>query len=327
MKARYRNNLSTLLAGLVLFCFSVGCASLDQKIADSKVTQKVKDWHMALKKKFSGDDEESPSPGESPPLKDEKTVFGDSSGLFVHTVQRRGETFEIIAKWYTGDAKNRQALAEVNPAVNPRRIPIGSPISIPQGLLKTREPISEEFAARHIPAYFMHTVHWPGETLSLIAKWYTGEYRNWKKLADHNPEINPKRIVIGQEIFIPIHLLRTREALPQKVAAKSLPDYFAYKIRQPGERLANIAKWYTGDAKNCEALAKVNPDLDPECLLVGYEIYIPADLLKTRQPIPPSATELPEEKPKNESSSSAPLPVPQKEKEIQLFGPKLFPKG
>jgi hypothetical protein len=327
MKARFRNKHSTLLIGLVLFCFWTGCASLDQKIADSSITQKIKEWQMALKKKMFADDDQSPSPDESHPLKAEKTIATDASGLFVHTVQRRGETLEIIAKWYTGDSKNRQALAAVNPTVNSKRIPMGSQILIPQELLKTREPLSGQFAAEHLPAYFEHTVHWPGETLSLIAKWYTGEYRNWKKLADHNPEINPKHIVIGQQIFIPANLLKTREVLPQKVAAKCLPDYFAYTIKRPGERLAHIAKWYTGDAENSEALVKVNPELDPERLLVGNEIYIPADLLKTRQPISPPAAELSEEKPKNESSSSAPSPAPQKEKEIQLFGPKLFPKS
>ena len=62
---------------------------------------------------------------------------------------------------------------------------------------------------------FIHTVSLDGETLSIIAKWYTGELDNWKALAEANPSIDPNRIFIGNEITIPRELMITKDPLPQ----------------------------------------------------------------------------------------------------------------
>lgn len=68
----------------------------------------------------------------------------------------------------------------------------------------------------------VHTVKWPGETLSVIAKWYTGDSRNWKLLAGANPGIDPYRVTKNTKIVIPGHLLTTRRPLPEKYAAQFL---------------------------------------------------------------------------------------------------------
>lgn len=187
---------------------------------------------------------------------------------------------------------------------------------------------AEDYTAQHQPDYFEHTVRWRGESLSLIAKWYTGHFENWKALARANPNLNPNRIMVGNVIYIPQEMMKTKEFLPRKVPAKGLKNYFAHTVRQPGEKLTAIAGWYTGDVGNFKALAKANPDIDPEFLLVGNEIFIPAELLKTRKPlheksIQVSASE-PAQKPAESKASAAAPPVP-KPKKIQLFGPKQFP--
>jgi hypothetical protein len=61
----------------------------------------------------------------------------------------------------------------------------------------------------------MHTVRWPGESLSLIAKWYTGSYKNWRTLAKANPRINADHIKIGDKIIIPKKLLKTKKSMPR----------------------------------------------------------------------------------------------------------------
>ncbi|HBN26306.1 MAG TPA: hypothetical protein DD405_02425 [Desulfobacteraceae bacterium] len=33
-------------------------------------------------------------------------------------------------------------------------------------------------------AHFIHSVKWPGETIKIIAKWYTGDITNWKSIAE-----------------------------------------------------------------------------------------------------------------------------------------------
>lgn len=57
--------------------------------------------------------------------------------------------------------------------------------------------------------YYTHTVRWPGESLSIIAAWYTGDVQNWKDLAEANPEINPNRIHEGMKILIPENMMTT----------------------------------------------------------------------------------------------------------------------
>ena len=187
---------------------------------------------------------------------------------------------------------------------------------------------AENYKAEYLPDHFEHTVRWRGESLSLIAKWYTGRLENWKALARANPNLNPNRIIVGNLIAIPQEMMKTKELLPRKVAAKSLKNYFAHTVRQPGEKLSTIAGWYTGDAGNSKALAKANPDIDPEFLLVGNEIFIPAEMLKTRKPLHQKSIQVsapePAQKPA-ESKASAAAPTTPKPKKIQLFGPKQFP--
>jgi len=315
------------LIAILLIGFCAGCTGLDQKIQNSSMTQKMKNWQTSLQKKFNTDDKDSESADKEKLDEDKNASNAASSGIFVHTVQRRGETFTTISKWYTGNSGNAKALVSANPGINPNRIRIGSQVKIPEGVLKTRDPMSPAFADKHLPGYYEHKIRWPGETLSVVSKWYTGRYNNWKKLINHNPEINPKRIKIGQKIYIPDTLLKTRKPLPEKFAAKCLPSYFAHTVQRPGERLAEIAGWYTGDSKNWQNIARANPEVDPEFLLVGNEIYIPTKLLKTRKPIPPASGDISGQSPGNEASPPNPAAPQKKEKEIQLFGPKKFPKG
>ncbi len=63
--------------------------------------------------------------------------------------------------------------------------------------------------------YFLHTVKWSGETLSIIALWYTGDPKNWKTIAQANPDLNPNRIFGGLEILIPEKLMKKSDPLPK----------------------------------------------------------------------------------------------------------------
>jgi hypothetical protein len=191
-----------------------------------------------------------------------------------------------------------------------------------------KKEVAEADTNPHRSEDFEHTVRWRGESLSLIAKWYTGQFENWKALARVNPKLNPNRIMVGDAIRIPPEMMINKEPLPRKVAAKSLKNYFAHTVRQPGEKLSAIAGWYTGDAKNIKALARANPDIDPDFLLVGNEIFIPAEMLKTRKPLHQKSIQVsapePTRKPA-ESKAAAAAPAAPKPKKIELFGPKQFP--
>ena len=52
-------------------------------------------------------------------------------------------------------------------------------------------------------SFYVHRVTWTGESLSIVAKWYTGDLENWKALAKANPEIKPEFLQVGMKIRIP----------------------------------------------------------------------------------------------------------------------------
>lgn len=73
------------------------------------------------------------------------------------------------------------------------------------------------------PAYYTHTVRYYGESVSIIAAWYTGAIENWKALAEANPGIDPNRIVVGDKLRIPEELMTKREPMPKEFVDSFYP--------------------------------------------------------------------------------------------------------
>jgi hypothetical protein len=76
-----------------------------------------------------------PSPDPSP---------GGAQNGYLHVVRWQGETFSLIAQWYTGSWKNWRVLANLNGATKPDRLAIGDRVLIPEGLLKNRKPLPRD---------------------------------------------------------------------------------------------------------------------------------------------------------------------------------------
>jgi hypothetical protein len=286
-----RNWFRNYIIGGVIILLLFGCASTKETGFNQKY-EASKSWFkekwQAVGSKFSSSEDE------------QATIkpHHKKTNYFVYETQWSDETLSGIAEWFTGDAENWKALAAANPKVRPKRIAAGT------------------------------LIKWSGETLSLIAKWYTGHYGNWKAIARANPGLNPNRIVVGNIIYIPPEMMKTKKSLPRKVISKTLPGYFAHTVTRSGEKFGAIARWYTGNAENREALAKANPDIDPEFLLVGDEIYIPSSLLKTRKSMGAKSDQISAVKPAKKptaTAANAATPSAAKPKKIQLFGPKQFP--
>ena len=63
---------------------------------------------------------------------------------------------------------------------------------------------------------FIHTIKYSGETLRIIAGWYTGDVSNWEALSDANPSIDFDKLIKGNRIFIPENMLERTEPLTQE---------------------------------------------------------------------------------------------------------------
>ncbi len=312
--------------GLLVGFICLGCSGAGQKLEK---------WQADLLKKLNFNGSESSAEAR----RKNKDVY------FIHTTRWSWETLGYVAEWYTGESKNRKVLAKINPEVGPRKLAAGSEVFIPVILLKTRKTLPKNYAKDYCKKCYRHTVRWPGESMSLIASWYTGTAGNWRKLAEANPRINPNHISKGNVIVIPPALLKNKKRLLQKVAAGYTADHFTHTVQQDGEKIQAIASWYTGNAANWKVIARANPKLHTSALAAGNEIFIPSKLLKTRSPIPktPSAptAEIPKpqptaETPKPQPTAETPKPqpavvekkrTPDEEEEIKIFGPKQFPQS
>jgi LysM repeat protein len=85
--------------------------------------------------------------------------------------------------------------------------------SAPQG---TKEPKST--------AFYVHTVRWPGESLSIISKWYTGNTDQWSAIAQANPALDPNRIRVGMKIRIPKNIMTNAKPMPKEFVASFYPE-------------------------------------------------------------------------------------------------------
>jgi hypothetical protein len=101
--------------------------------------------------------------------------------------------------------------------------------------------------------YFTHTIKWSGETLWMVALWYTGHRSHWKEISEAmtrvNPDVNIHVIRIGDKIPIPESLMKTREPMtkdfvesfykpkePPKPTPPQEPDLFGPKERLKKEQ-------------------------------------------------------------------------------------------
>lgn len=62
----------------------------------------------------------------------------------------------------------------------------------------------------------VHYVTFPGETLSVISRWYTGDKNNVGKLARVNNLKHPDKLVLGDTIIVPSYLLKNKTRLTKE---------------------------------------------------------------------------------------------------------------
>jgi hypothetical protein len=90
--------------------------------------------------------------------------------------------------------------------------------------------------------YYIHKVRFPDESISIIAKWFTGDLKNWKVLAKCNPRINPNRIVLGDEIRIPRILMTRQDPITHEFVEQNQPGPKRIQAKKPSRPKAIIVK-------------------------------------------------------------------------------------
>ncbi|MBI5552201.1 MAG: LysM peptidoglycan-binding domain-containing protein [Desulfobacterales bacterium] len=138
----------------------------------------------------------------------------------------------------------------------------------------TDEELAQEIFPQNLPAakpqpppepkYFTHIVRSPGETFMAIARWYTGNGDNWKRIAQANPDIEPRYMRIGTAIRIPEQIMTTRQPMPNpaRPGEKASKSKVVPNPAQPPEvELFGPIETKTPPAK--PGFDEITPELEP----------------------------------------------------------------
>lgn len=111
--------------------------------------------------------------------------------------------------------------------------------------------------------YYVHTVQFTDESISIISKWFTGELENWELLAKCNPELNPNRIFLGDTLKIPRILMIRQDPMTASFVQES----------QPRIRRKKPKKQSTPPVKVAQPAPEEVPPAEEEPSLIGPKGY------------------------------------------------------
>lgn len=119
-----------------------------------------------------------------------------------------------------------------------------------------------------------------GDTLSQIAERELGSSRRWSEIQALNGGIDPGSIYEGMVLRLPsgsasAGSLRTIES-PQSVDFPPKTSVAGSYTVRPGDSLSQIAQDHLGGASRWKEIVAFNPGIDPDRLIVGDKLRLPA---------------------------------------------------
>ncbi len=106
----------------------------------------------------------------------------------------------------------------------------------------TTDSVNTKGDQEYPDGYYIHKVRFPDESISIIAKWFTGNLKNWKVLATCNPTITPNRIFIGDEIRIPRIMMTRQDPITHEFVEKAQPGPKRIQAKKPARPQNTVVK-------------------------------------------------------------------------------------
>ena len=184
-----------------------------------------------------------------------------------------GDSYFTIARDQLGDSSRWQELQRLN-GIDPYDLRVGTQISLPAS--RPQRTTSGAATRRDIPAGARtHTVR-SGEYLSDIALEHLGSATRWRTIAEANNIADPTKVRVGQVLVIPQASGATTSGTAAASRASAATGGGQTHTVASGETLQTISRQYFSTTRRWPDLVRANPGINPERLMVGQRITIPA---------------------------------------------------
>ena len=210
---------------------------------------------------------------------EEPGVAGPPAGERTYVVQPGDAGFWAVAKKVYGEGHHWARIARANPAAESKSLRVGQkliipalPAEMPARADEGPEPIIMAAEGRRI-----YTVQDGDAGFWGVAEKAYGSGKHWSLIARANPEVDSSSLRPGQKLVI---LPLPRKATPAGLAARKpdtagQPDRNIYVVQSGDAGFWAVAEKVYGHGKHWRALAKANPDADPNRLQPGQRLLVP----------------------------------------------------
>jgi tetratricopeptide (TPR) repeat protein len=175
------------------------------------------------------------------------------------------------------------------------------------------------------PDYVLYEIQ-PGESLSIIAKKYYGDYKKFDVIARYNGIEDATKVKPGQTIKIPNAVQGMLPATQNQDDLKNAE--FVLHTVQPGQSISRLAQIYYGDYKKFHLIAQYNHMDDATQVKVGDVIKIPkvAGLPFNQPSNEPAQAATPTVQETTTNQAAAPVPAPAPEPQTEATPEPLRPQ-
>ena len=177
-----------------------------------------------------------------------------------YTVQP-GDCLSRILERECGTVRALDGVLALNPSLDPDRIRLGQELRLPIASQSSSSPARAAIARIQDPVVRDVVRVREGDTLYGLLKRERGGAVSLEEVLRSNPGLDPNRLQIGQELLLP-RRSSDRVALPTG----------RYRV-QPGDVLGRVALQL---GCTLDELLAANPGLEPDRIVVGQELTLPA---------------------------------------------------
>ena len=206
----------------------------------------------------------------------------------------RGKNPDVVTAVPSYGPSSASTLRTVQPVPTPATVRVSTPAQ--QRAARTppsprAAPASKKAEFARPPAGRSYEVR-SGDTLSVIAQRELGTYKRWPEIRALNGDLDPARLRAGMKLRLPPRDANAAKKLVAQSAqpAKKKPAPQRPKVNgqgsytvQSGDILGVIAQRELGSARRWPEIVALNPGLDPERLIVGARLRMPAGAVRVHQ--------------------------------------------